>query len=65
MKRTFAICLSAGTILAVGVLFPSEALAKYRCKDFQTCGEAMKAFKAGATYLDKDGDGVPCEALCR
>jgi hypothetical protein len=65
MKRTFTIVLTAGAILFLGVVLPGEALAKYRCKDFQTCEEAMKALKAGVTYLDRDGDGVPCESLCR
>ena len=65
MKRTFTIVLIAGSILFLGVVLPGEALAKYRCKDFQTCEEAMKALKAGATYLDRDGDGVPCKSLCR
>ena len=65
MKRTFTIVLIAGSILFLGVVIPGEALAKYRCKDFLTCEEFMKKIKAGATYLDRDGDGVPCESLCQ
>ena len=65
MKRTIAIIIGATAISATGVLIPGGALAKYRCSDFSTCEEAMKEFKAGATYLDRDGDGVPCESLCR
>jgi hypothetical protein len=65
MKRTIAMLLGTAAILVTAVLIPGEALAKYRCSDFSTCEEAMKALKAGATYLDRDGDGVPCESLCR
>jgi len=65
MKRTFTIVLIAGSILFLGVVLPGEALAKYRCKDFLTCEEHMKAPKAGATCLDRDGDCIPCESLCR
>ena len=65
MKSTIAMLLGTAAILVTAVLIPGEALAKYRCSNFSTCEEAMKAFKAGATYLDGDGDGVPCESLCR
>jgi hypothetical protein len=65
MKRTIAIIIGTTAIMVTGVLIPGEALAKYRCSDFSSCEEAMKAHKAGATYLDSDGDGVPCESLCR
>jgi hypothetical protein len=65
MKRTIAIIVGTTAILVTGVLIPGEAFAKYRCSDFSSCEEAMKKLKAGATYLDRDGDGVPCETLCR
>ena len=65
MKKSMVILGSSLALLALGLVLPGAALAKYRCADFQTCEQAMKALKAGATYLDKDGDGVPCEALCR
>lgn len=42
----------------------APALARQACKDFNTCEEAMKAYKAGNTKLDGDKDGVPCEKLC-
>jgi hypothetical protein len=65
MKRTIAMFLGTVAILITAVLIPGVALAKYRCSDFSSCEEAIKALKAGATYLDRDGDGVPCETLCR
>lgn len=37
-----------------------------RCKNIKTCDEARYLLKeCGLTYLDNDGDGVPCESLCR
>ena len=35
------------------------------CKSFRTCDEAMQSLFAGNSRLDRDGDGVPCESLCR
>ena len=64
-EKTIAMHLGTAAILVTAVLIPGEALAKYRCSGFSSCEEAMKALKAGATYLDRDGDGVPCESLCR
>lgn len=34
------------------------------CSSFGTCEAAIRAFRAGNTRLDGDGDGIPCEALC-
>jgi endonuclease YncB( thermonuclease family) len=37
-----------------------------RCSELATCAEArFQLERCGATELDGDGDGVPCEALCR
>jgi deoxyribonuclease-1 len=39
---------------------------KRYCKDMSTCEEAKFYLnECGLSKLDKDGDGVPCEALCR
>ena len=41
-------------------------LGKRTCKDMATCEEAKFYLTTCALgKLDKDGDGVPCEALCR
>ncbi len=37
----------------------------FTCSDFTTCEEAMACLRAGNTRLDRDGNGIPCEALCR
>jgi endonuclease YncB( thermonuclease family) len=35
------------------------------CKSMKTCAEAMYYLKeCGASKLDRDGDGVPCENVC-
>ena len=39
---------------------------KHYCKEMTSCEEAMFYLKeCGLTRLDRDGDGVPCEALCQ
>lgn len=43
-----------------------ECGAKQYCREMQSCAEAMRYLKVcGLTRLDGDGNGVPCEALCR
>ncbi|MEZ5445180.1 MAG: excalibur calcium-binding domain-containing protein [Gammaproteobacteria bacterium] len=40
--------------------------AKTLCKQMLTCEEAMHYLNdCGLTRLDRDGDGVPCESICR
>ena len=44
----------------------SECGQKQTCKEMTSCDEAMFFLKeCGVRSLDKDGDGIPCEALCR
>jgi endonuclease YncB( thermonuclease family) len=44
----------------------SSCGAKRFCKQMDTCAEARHYLDTcGLTRLDGDGDGVPCEALCR
>ena len=39
---------------------------KRYCREMVSCDEARHYLSAcGLTRLDRDGDGVPCEALCR
>ena len=51
---------------------PSSAIpavrcgAKRYCSQMTTCGEARAYLRrCGLRHLDRDGDGVPCEKLCR
>jgi hypothetical protein len=40
--------------------------AKHYCKEMSSCEEALFYLtECGLTRLDRDGDGVPCESLCR
>lgn len=39
--------------------------AKQYCSQMTTCDEARRALAAGMKHLDGNGDGVPCEKLCR
>ncbi|QDG52122.1 excalibur calcium-binding domain-containing protein [Persicimonas caeni] len=39
----------------------------YNCGDFSSCTQVMRVFEACESdvhKLDRDKDGVPCEALC-
>lgn len=39
---------------------------KRRCSQMRSCAEAMTQFRVcGLRGLDSDGDGTPCESLCR
>ena len=38
---------------------------KRYCKQMSSCEEAKQYLQCGLSKLDKDGDGVPCESLCR
>ena len=44
----------------------AECGSKRTCKEMSSCDEAMHYLNnCGLSRLDGDGDGVPCEALCR
>lgn len=46
--------------------FTGECGSKRYCREMQSCAEAMHYLKqCGLKRLDGDGDGVPCEAICR
>ncbi|MDH5727952.1 MAG: thermonuclease family protein [Gammaproteobacteria bacterium] len=38
---------------------------KKYCKQMKSCAEAMRYLACGLADLDRDGDGVPCESLCK
>lgn len=42
-------------------LCPGEGV---RCTQLSTCEQALACLAAGNRGLDRDGDGIPCEALC-
>lgn len=35
------------------------------CKEMVSCAQAKAALKCGNRHLDRDGDGIPCENVCR
>jgi len=55
---------------AGGVIIATSAPNAPQCPGFQytcsqlTCDQAYACLNAGANDLDRDNDGVPCEAVC-
>lgn len=50
----------------------TEANSSYSCNQRKTCGQMARCAEAeyhllqcGNSRLDRDGDGIPCEAICR
>ncbi|WP_244500481.1 excalibur calcium-binding domain-containing protein [Methyloceanibacter methanicus] len=56
-----------GAQQAQSLLPPSYACgAKRTCSEMDSCAEArFHLEKCGVRSLDRDGDGIPCEGLCR
>lgn len=45
---------------------PGTCGSKRTCKDMSSCDEAkFYLTQCGLSRLDRDGDGIPCEKLCR
>lgn len=52
--------------VAPGVSVGFKCIGKRRCTEMDSCAEARHYLTScGAKGLDRDGDGVPCESLCR
>ncbi len=52
--------------VAFGTAVPPTCGTKTTCGEMSSCGEARFFLtQCGITRLDGDGDGVPCERLCR
>jgi len=54
---------SALSFLSLALVFAVQACEspRYRCSDFKTAQQVIDAYRAGATYLDGNGDGYACE----
>lgn len=54
------------SIPEISISQPYECGKKRYCREMSSCEEAMFYFRnCGLAHLDGDGDGVPCENLCR
>jgi hypothetical protein len=64
-----ALPLAPGKGLGEAVIAPPSPFAcgaKLTCREMTSCDEAMFHLqRCGLRRLDADGDGVPCEGLCR
>lgn len=56
------ICLILGLVFTI-VVFVLQPKGRTTCASFGSYNDALRAYSAGATWLDHDGDGIPCEAL--
>jgi micrococcal nuclease len=52
-------------LLVLGLCWLIPAAMAQSCSSFRTCEEAMRSLRSGNTSIDGDGDGIPCESLCR
>jgi hypothetical protein len=57
----FFVVLLSTSVTAHMIMNPARI--KYVCSDFLYYKDALSAYKKGATYLDGDKDGIPCEEL--
>lgn len=55
----------AKTTVKNGPAIKGNCGSKKYCKDMTSCDEAKQYLSCGISSLDKDGDGVPCESLCK
>lgn len=63
--RVLLLCLVVAAPAQAG---PSKPFCgeKTECRQMADCAEAQFHYsQCGETRLDRDGDGVPCEELCR
>lgn len=62
---TFCVFFAFG-LAAKEVATPNDRCAAKKCTEIATCNEAKYLLnECGLTLLDRDGDGIPCEALCK
>jgi hypothetical protein len=47
------------------LLMPSVSPASGYCKDMKNCAEAVESWCGGEADRDRDGDGIPCENVCK
>lgn len=53
-------------VLLLALAASVESVAAASCKSYATCREAVTAWCAGQhNGADRDGDGIPCENVCR
>lgn len=58
--RAFVLPALLCLLALVASTVPAHA-ARYQCSDFATAEQVREAYRPGATYLDRDGDGHACE----
>ncbi|MFC0282546.1 excalibur calcium-binding domain-containing protein [Camelimonas abortus] len=51
-------------VIVVTTLATAPAMAR-GCKSMSSCKEAVQEWCAGYHQADRDGDGIPCENVCK
>jgi hypothetical protein len=67
-RRSMRLLISIGAILALAASAAAQDLScsQRYCKKMSNCQEAVWRFDhCGASQLDRDHDGLPCENVCR
>jgi len=62
-RHAFATLILAAA-LSLGTLNVVNAEKRY-CKEMESCAEAVESWCSGHSDRDRDGDGIPCENICR
>jgi micrococcal nuclease len=57
--------ISISLLLLAAVVLGAAPGQAQTCSQLRSCAEAIKALQAGNRALDRDGDGIPCESLCK
>lgn len=59
------VALMAIGLFATAAWGISQPKGRVSCASFGSYNEALRAYTGGASWLDHDGDGIPCEDLYR
>ena len=54
--------LLVAAIVMLGVRVVPVVTERVQCSAFRSQADAQRAYRAGATWLDRDGDRLACEA---
>lgn len=63
LRLTFALSVCSIVCFSAVVLLALQPKGRVSCADFGSYTDALAAYRRGATWLDANHNGTPCEAL--